>query len=708
MAALTFNKSTVEMILRMAGATLMYVAITALLWAFWRKKESHGMGLQVLIGLIYGACSVAANHIGITYFTMVLNVRDIGPLAAGLFFSPVSGILAGVIGGIERIIAGQIWDIGEFTSWACGISTITAGLLSAVMNRWVYYGKRPSVIHAFFLGAVMEVFHMYSVLFTNRETIYAANYIVRTVLVPMVLFTAVGVSACSWVVRKISGEPSDLGWRMQQEDIPISVHFQRWLLAVTLAVFALNFWISYNLQTRLALESASLDLMYRETIYIARYQEKNEDLDTLKSMLEAESTSCRYYVFDAVNGEVFFSTASFVKTGIGVIPAKDREEYRKTADNENHLYVTTELDGISGVYTAGWLDSEKILLVLYPSDLLYEDRANHLYESTLADILLFTVLYMLISRLVEFLVVKNLNRVNRSLNRITNGNLDETVWVYTSSEFKALSTDINKTVTALKGYINEAKERMKEELEMATIIQDSSLPKNFNLPTHRIELYALMTPAKEVGGDFYDFFYIGRDQLALVIADVSGKGVPAALFMMRAKTAIKNYARSRESAAELLQHVNNVLCEGNDPDMFVTVWLGILDLGTGKMRCANAGHEYPVLMRAGGDYELLKEYHGLVLAVMEDMPQKEYEIQLNPGDRLLVYTDGVPEAVNQYGEAYGTDRLVARLNTLKNVPQKRVLESVRQDIRTFAGSAEQFDDITLMGITYISGTEQED
>ena len=269
-----------------------------------------------------------------------------------------------------------------------------------------------------------------------------------------------------------------------------------------------------------------------------------------------------------------------------------------------------------------------------------------------------------------------------------------------SSEFTELSGDINRTVDVLKDYIGQAERRMKEELKLAATIQDAALPKNFDLPTDNVELYALMTPAKQVGGDFYDFFYCDRDKLCLVIADVSGKGVPAALFMMRAKTAIKNFARSGHSPAKVLEKVNNSLCEGNDAEMFVTVWLGILDLKTGKMTCANAGHEYPVLMRAGGDYELLKDKHGLVLAAMEGAPLKEYEIDLDAGDRLFVYTDGVPEAINEKNEAYGTDRLTMKLNQVKNVPQEQALESVLRDIRNFAGAAEQFDDITMLGITY--------
>ncbi len=690
-----------SMILKMSAVTLSYVVITALLWLFWRRKEYHGAGLKILLGLIYGACSVAANHFGIDYYSMILNVRDIGPLAAGLFFSPVSGILAGLIGGLERIAAGEIWGIGKYTELACGISTILAGFLSAGLHRWVYKGRRPSTVHAFFLGAVMEVFHMYAVLFTNRDSASAAYYVVKMIAVPMILFTAFGLMLCSWVIRKISREPSDIGWHVKYEDVPISVHFQRWLLAVTLIIFAFNFWTSYSFQTRLVYENASMDLYSMKTEYIASYK-ANPDLEALQERLRAQEDYETYcYLIDAGSGEVLMSPEFSELTEI---PGEQLETFLEHADTKTYLSENTTLDGLEGLYMVGRLDSDHLLLIMMSTYSIYEDRDSQLYENTLSDILLFTALYILVAGLVDNIVVKNLHRVNKSLDRITKGDLDETVWVHTSSEMKELSTDINQTVSALKGYISQAEQRMKDELKMAAAIQDAALPKNFRLPTNRIELYALMTPAREIGGDFYDFFYVGGTKMALVIADVSGKGVPAALFMMRAKTAIKNSARSSDDdPAELLASVNNILCDGNEAEMFVTVWLGILDLATGKMRCANAGHEYPVLMRANGDYELLKDPHGLVLAAMEGIRLKGYEIQMNPGDRLLVYTDGVPEAINPKNEAYGTDRLVAKLNKVKIFSQKEALESVLQDIRNFSESAEQFDDITMLGITYAPG-----
>ena len=220
------------------------------------------------------------------------------------------------------------------------------------------------------------------------------------------------------------------------------------------------------------------------------------------------------------------------------------------------------------------------------------------------------------------------------------------------------------------------------------------------------DLFASMDPAKEVGGDFYDFFLIDENHLGLVIADVSGKGVPAALFMVIAKTLIKNRAIVGGSPAEILEYANNQLCEGNDQEFFVTVWLGILDISTGKGVAANAGHEHPVIKRADGDFELVVYRHSLALAVMEDVPFQEHEFELNPGDTLLVYTDGVPEATNSNDVQYGTDRMLRLLNRNKNASMDELLKALRKDVDIFVGNAPQFDDLTMLALKYNGNTAE--
>lgn len=247
---------------------------------------------------------------------------------------------------------------------------------------------------------------------------------------------------------------------------------------------------------------------------------------------------------------------------------------------------------------------------------------------------------------------------------------------------------------------NRERERISAELNVATQIQASMLPCVFPaFPEYEeFDIYASMDPAKEVGGDFYDFFLVDADHLALVMADVSGKGVPAALFMMITKTLIKNEAQLGLSAGATLETVNNQLLENNEAGMFVTVWLGLYEISTGRLTAANAGHEYPAIKRAGGSFTLLKDKHGFVMAGIEDVKYREYELELQAGDTLFLYTDGVTEATNGEKQLYGTDRMLNALNRKGNAGSKELLLEVRADIDRFVGEAEQFDDITMLAL----------
>ncbi len=263
---------------------------------------------------------------------------------------------------------------------------------------------------------------------------------------------------------------------------------------------------------------------------------------------------------------------------------------------------------------------------------------------------------------------------------------------------KKMECDINHYIADITSVTAE-KERIDAELTIATNIQASMLPSVFPAFPNRSEfdIHATMIPAKEVGGDFYDFFLVDEDHLAMVMADVSGKGVPAALFMMIAKTLLKNSTQTGANPKDVLQLVNNQLCEGNDADLFVTVWIGVLQISTGKLIAANAGHEYPVIKRKGGSYEIYKDKHGLVLAGMENSKYSEYELQLERGDKLFVYTDGVPEATNTNDELFGIERMLKTLNKHKELNLEQTLGAVKVDVDIFVGKAPQFDDITMLG-----------
>ena len=268
---------------------------------------------------------------------------------------------------------------------------------------------------------------------------------------------------------------------------------------------------------------------------------------------------------------------------------------------------------------------------------------------------------------------------------------------------KALVTMASDTKQYMQKLIHETaeRERISADLNVAAQIQSDMLPHVFP-QRDDIDLYASMNPAKEVGGDFYDFFFIDDDHLALVIADVSGKGVPASLFMVIAKTIIKNRALSGNipSPAQILHDANNQLCEGNEAGLFVTAWLGILDLNTGIVTAANAGHEFPAVRQPGKNFELVQDKHGLVLAGFEGSIYTDYEIKLEKGATLFVYTDGVPEATNGANELFEFERTVQALNINPDASPKELLGVVRGEVDKFVGDAPQFDDLTMLAIKY--------
>ena len=280
--------------------------------------------------------------------------------------------------------------------------------------------------------------------------------------------------------------------------------------------------------------------------------------------------------------------------------------------------------------------------------------------------------------------------------------------IRTGDEVELLADSFRKMQQDMISYIRSfmaitaEKERIGAELNVATQIQADMLPRIFPaFPEHReFDIYATMEPAKEVGGDFYDFFLVDEDHLALVIADVSGKGVPAALFMVIAKTIIKNHAQNREGPAQTFIHANEQLCEGNDAGLFVTTWMGVLEISTGKFIYVNAGHNPPLLKRAGGEYAWLNSRPGFVLAGMEGMRYQENVLELAPGDQLYLYTDGVTEATNRDNELFGEERLLAALNEEPGLSVYELLPKIKKRIDDFAGDAEQFDDITMLGLTY--------
>lgn len=336
-----------------------------------------------------------------------------------------------------------------------------------------------------------------------------------------------------------------------------------------------------------------------------------------------------------------------------------------------------------------------------PTNEMYLSRDSSITVLIIFNILLFSIIFILVAKLVQVVVIDGIYKVNHSLSQITKGNLEEKVEVLTNEEFKILSHGINETVGALKSAIKEAASRIDGELAFAKAIQLSSLPSHFPAFPEREEfdIYASMRPAKEVGGDFYDFFFIDKDRLAVLIADVSGKGIPAALFMMISKTLLKNFALSNSNLSGVFERANRSLCENNDAGMFVTAFMGILDLRNGRFTYVNGGHNPPLLKRNCNGFEFLQVKRNFILAGMENVKYTEQEVFLNKGDIVFLYTDGVTESCNKQLELYSEQRLLTYLNKLvvdNSFKPFEIIESVKKSVDEFADGAEQADDITML------------
>ena len=367
------------------------------------------------------------------------------------------------------------------------------------------------------------------------------------------------------------------------------------------------------------------------------------------------------------------------------------------------LYYADIEDGINDaslryMYVFKFVEGYCIIAAMPEEEAMFMRDAS-LYTSIFMQVLIFAALFVFIYILIKRVIINNLKKINDTLGRITEGDLNVTVDVRSNEEFSSLSDDINSTVTTLKRYIAEAAARIDKELEYAKQIQLSALPTNF--PTgDDYRIYAQMIAAKEVGGDFYDFYKLSDTTVAFLAADVSGKGIPAAMFMMTAKTIIKDLAESGMAVNDIFTKANEKLCENNEADMFVTAWMGILDLQTGNLKFANAGHNPPLLKRADGSFEYLRSRAGFVLAGIDGFHYRVNELQLHAGDRLFLYTDGVPEATNAASELYGEDRLLAFMNRNAVVKATDLLPALKADIDAFVGEAPQFDDITMLMFDY--------
>ena len=817
-----------EEYIKFISAALLNVAIVIGVY-FLEKKTRFGklkrIYKELIIGGIFGVSAIYASCFGVKIWGATMNVRDAAPISAGLIFGSIAGIVSGVVGGGFRALT-VLWNPGSaFTVVACSISTFLAGVIAAVLRKFMFDDKKVGWAPAVGITIVLEVFHMLMIFITNMEESYEAFLFVKQCTIPMIVANAMSVGLSLFIVALLSKEKII----RRGKDNGIAQTFQRWLLICIVLAYCVTSLFTYNLQTGIAEKQVESSFTTTMTDVITDVKSKSEtsmrgiaesvkaayELDNnvnLNSLLQGKddlgdkyeiceinvigtdgiikkSTDSSVEGFDFYNKETSnHQTQEFlsflqkenesslvqdftvnaigeerkyagIRLGDGQVLqiAYNKEQFRAKIDGfiidvtkNRHVGATgfiavcdEQLKIVSGtavngqyVDVLGLAPTENMkngivdyqilqtgivnpynqtsqgeysyvytfkegycIIAAMPNEEITIMRDASLMLSTFMQVLIFAVLFLILYLLIKKIIINNLHVINAKLAQISGGNLDVTIDIRANEEFASLSDDINSTVATLKRYIAEAAARIDKELEYAKQIQLSALPTNFP-DDEDYTIFAQMIAAKEVGGDFYDFYKLNDNTVAFLVADVSGKGIPAAMFMMTAKTIIKDLAESGMAVNDIFTKANEKLCENNESGMFVTAWMGVLDIPSGRLQFANAGHNPPLLKRADGTFEYLKMRAGFVLAGMEGVRYRVNELTLNEGDRLFLYTDGVSEATNAENKLYGEDRLLHFMNENLAMDATELLPALKNNIDEFVGEAPQFDDITMLSFDY--------
>ena len=457
------------------------------------------------------------------------------------------------------------------------------------------------------------------------------------------------------------------------------------------------------------------EICYTRLITRVNEIKRAHKVDYLFCVLTDDTYSGQFFIFSAAEHRAKRGTSYTESYPIGVsvsVNESQSESMRMAQESNSHLADAG--DYVDFYSFLGNVNGKPAFIgITYNLTGILSNIARQTVRGTVIAIVYQVLLSSICIVLLYLFVLNPLKKLQRNIRRFTETKDSERVHkslaeMNSRSEIGEISDDFATLTSEIDKYVKEIetisadKERIETELTLATRIQEDMIPNTYPAFPNRQEfdIYGEMDPAKEVGGDFYDFFLIDDDHLCLEIADVSGKGIPAALFMMASKIILANKAMAVKSPAWILSETNNMICPNNKEEMFVTVWIGILEISTGKLTAANAGHEYPILKNGNGEFEIIKDKHGFVIGGMEGSKYTEYELKLEPGSKLFLYTDGLPEATSEEDTMFGMDRIVESLKKVSDGTPEEILKSVRKDVDVFVKEAEQFDDLTMLCLEY--------
>ena len=706
---------------------------------FWGRFAQLKLSIRIVV-LVFVAASISSMSfsqlgfwpIGVVDGKSVYLMLLLAPLAMGAFmFGPFTGALLGLFSGFIVFTHAQFFPLDFYEVYFMSpLNTFVLLTGVGALLGWLFsFALRRNPKRAVRLGVIALICVFVSVaasVLVLVNTVIAYSGIESFENIREYLFNSPKGLAVQGLIdaslMTLLCCLADVGMRkvlVRDRDRSLRSMFSNWMLIVSAIAFMVTNSIIFTTTSAVALDIADKQ-MQSKVAYLRNQLLSNDDVNVDRLLEGFDVVLDGWTVITDEDGIIVATNSasrfpkgdSFVADmgyGDGTpesgLPAKEFFEGIMEGGFMAELQATGE-DGsqtMDIVFVSVSDFGRGYAALVRTPEMVYANRFDTMVATTLLAAVLLAVVAVVATVLLRRVVAARIDETNQSLAKISAGNLDVRLGMYDSREFTSLSTGINAMVSALKETINEVEQRNAQDLATAKIIQESTLPREFPpFPQiDKFDVYASMKMAKEVGGDFYDFFLVGddEDKLCFVVADVSGKGIPAALFMMAAKTQIHNYVEAGLPLDEAVNAANHQLCIGNDMGMFVTMWIALLEYQTGQLTYVNAGHNPPLLL-SDGSWEWMREVSGMPLGLFDGIPYKAQTRQLRVGEMLYLYTDGVTEAMDADGQLFSEQRLEETLYTYADMNPRSVGVGVRRAITEFTRDANQSDDITMLIMKY--------
>lgn len=707
---------------------LAYIIFTTKKGAYWWRMSILGLVCASLsiFGYYFGVeIPVEGNLVSLVgYNFFIVGNSTIPPVIGGLVFGWPAGVIGGAIGFIFRAC------MGGWLAWPTAIALLFSGCLTGATSHFIFKDKRPKWYFGFLIAAFVETFNIFLIYVFNTNNISDTYSLVKQFDFVCIGFAALSLALTNVTISLIEKEKI---LPKKKEFKNISVHVQGALFIaciVGMALMTYSVWAGSSLKTEQdysEIATASINDIQNEISHhkLDPYLPSVSLIDELREMPNHHHVTKGGFTISIAGcdiGNEEYPDYQYKQNQIIGVPDnldiyKTKQIFEFSQGGVTHRlsdkaiaplktnFVTVKGQVYLMVYdtdvlVVGATNPISYVVVLIPYSEIDSSSGTVFRISLYTNILVTIAIFLFAEYFVNQKIVKRVEMMDKSLEEIMDGNLDKELHIEGYNEFTNLSNNINLTVGALKNYAQEVELRIDNELKFARDIQTGSVPTSFPFEKS-YNIYARMEPAREVGGDFYDYFKMNNGKIMFLIADVSGKGIPAAMFMMRAKTLIKSLSSTNMPLEDIVNMANKDLCAQNEASLFVTAWIGILDSNNGELRYVNAGHMNPLLRKKNGKFAEFPNKHNFVLAAMPDYKYKAEITYLEPGDELVLYTDGVTEAHNPRKELYGVERLINFVNNAQYFNAKQLLDEISDDVVKYAEGIEQFDDTTLLIMRYL-------